>query len=39
MNKFDGEGIVYFQDGNIFKGMFENNLKHGKGTLYTTNES
>ena len=42
-DKFDGEfkegykngyGTMKYQDGSKYKGMWENNCKHGKGTLY-----
>ncbi|XP_067318431.1 radial spoke head 10 homolog B2 [Anolis sagrei] len=29
---YEGEGIAYFQGGNVYKGMFSEGLMHGRGT-------
>ncbi|XP_078521278.1 radial spoke head 10 homolog B isoform X2 [Lissotriton helveticus] len=34
---YEGEGIAYFQGGNIYKGMFAEGIMHGRGT-YTWND-
>nr|XP_020655180.1 radial spoke head 10 homolog B2-like isoform X1 [Pogona vitticeps]XP_020655181.1 radial spoke head 10 homolog B2-like isoform X1 [Pogona vitticeps] len=29
---YEGEGVAYFQGGNVYKGMFSEGLMHGRGT-------
>ncbi|XP_044160428.1 radial spoke head 10 homolog B-like [Bufo gargarizans] len=31
---YEGEGVAYYKDGNVYRGMFSEGLMHGKG-LYT----
>ena len=37
--KFEGEGILHYGNGDVYKGGFKENKKHGKGELLLANNT
>ena len=37
-DKFSGSGELYCKNGDKFVGQFKDNIKHGEGTLYSSND-